>query len=141
MSLDEIDVLLNKKSGLLGLSDTSNDVRELEERAAGGDEGASRALAVFTYRIRKYVGAYLAALGRTDAVVFTAGIGENSASVRRQVCEGLERLGISLDLGANEAPGHGARDVSRAGSATRVLVVPTDEELLIASDTYRLAAR
>jgi len=141
MTIDQIDELLNKKSGLLGLSGESNDVRELLERRAEGDVGARIALAVFTYRIRKYIGAYAAVLGRVDAVVFTAGIGENAAAVRAEATEGLEALGISIDEGRNRRAIGVAADVSAPDSRTRILVVPTDEEKLIAQDTYAVAGR
>jgi len=136
MSIDDIDTLLNKKSGLLGISGLSNDCRTLE--AAEDNERAQLALAVFCYRIRKYIGAYMAALGRAHAVVFTGGIGENSSRVRRQILEGLGTLGIELDPAANETRGREA-DISTAASATRILVVPTNEELTIARDTLRVA--
>lgn len=139
MTIDEIDKLLNKESGLLGLSGESNDVRELLERRAEGDEGARTALAVFAYRIKKYIGAYAAVLGRVDAVVFTAGIGENAAPVRADVTEGLDALGIVMDQEKNRDAIGVAADVSTPDSRTRILVVPTNEEKLIAQDTYALA--
>jgi acetate kinase len=139
MAIDEIDQLLNKRSGLLGLSGESNDVRTLLERRAEGDPRARIALAVFAYRIRKYIGAYAAVLGRVDAVVFTAGIGENAAEVRAEVTEGLEALGISLDAQRNREAIGVAADVSSPDARTRILVVPTNEEKLIAQDTYAVA--
>ncbi|MEK7704996.1 MAG: acetate kinase [Myxococcota bacterium] len=140
MTIDEIDKLLNKKSGLLGLSGVSNDVRELLVRRAEGDKSAALALQIFAYRLRKYIGSYLAVLGEVDAVVFTAGIGENAAAVRADVVRGLEPLGISIDPEKNErAIGVGA-DISSPKARTRVLVVPTNEEKLIAQDTYELAS-
>ncbi len=140
MTIDDIDKLLNKKSGLLGLSGRSNDVRELLDLRAKGDEGARVALAVFAYRIKKYIGAYTAVLGRVDAVVFTAGIGENAAAVRAEATEGLEGLGIALDEAKNREAIGVAADVATPDSPTRILVVPTNEEKLIAQDTYALAA-
>ncbi|MBM4033396.1 MAG: acetate kinase [Planctomycetes bacterium] len=151
--LDSIDALLNKKSGLLGLSGLSNDCRTLVD-AAPTDERAKLALDVFCYRIRKYIGAYLAVLGRTDAVIFTGGIGENSVPLRRQVLEGLDTLGIELDPEANEGRARVAQPpsaessqagapvphiISKPASRVRVLVVPTNEELLIARDTAAIA--
>jgi acetate kinase len=134
LSIDDIDDLLNKRSGMLGLAG-ANDMREVERRAADGDRAAAEALEVYCYRIRKYVGAYAAALGRLDALVFTAGIGENSHGVRAGVCQGLEGLGVTLDPRRNRARSGRPRTVSADGSAVAVLVVPTNEELEIAEQT------
>ncbi len=140
LSFEEIEMTLNKRSGLLGLSGTSNDVRELLESRERGDEAAELALQVFCYRIKKYVGAYLAVLGRLDALVFTAGVGENSAFVREQVCSGLEGLGIALDDAKNQQAVGVEADVSPADTSCRVLVIPTNEENLITTDTYALTS-
>jgi acetate kinase len=142
MTLDEVDTLLNKRSGLLGLCG-DNDLREIERRAGEGDEAAVLAIDVYTYRIRKYLGAYAAALGGLDAVVFTAGVGENQASVRARVCGGLELFGIVLDDDRNRAADTGASDdgvapVHADDSRVAVLVIATDEEQEIAEQT-RLA--
>jgi acetate kinase len=137
-ALDDIDKLLNKQSGLLGLSGLSNDVRELLE-AAPGNERARLALDVFCYRIRKYIGAYLAALGRAHAVILTGGIGENAVVIRQKILEGLGSLGLELDPAANEAARGCEADISTPGSAVRILVVPTNEELMIARDTLAVA--
>jgi len=134
LSVDDLDDLLNKRSGMLGLAG-ANDMREVERRAAAGDQAAVEALDVYCYRIRKYVGAYAAALGRLDALVFTAGIGENSDGVRAGVCQGLEGIGISLNPKRNRARSSRPRTVSADGSAVAVLVVPTNEELEIAEQT------
>ncbi|HEX8132580.1 MAG TPA: acetate kinase [Actinomycetes bacterium] len=134
LSLDEIDTLLNRESGMKGLAG-DNDLRQIERRAAAGDRQAQEALDVYCYRIRKYVGAYAAALGRLDALVFTAGVGENSVAVRAQVCRGLERFGVRLDDARNRARSGQARTVSTDDSEVAVLVVPTDEELEIAEQT------
>jgi len=135
LDLDAIDTLLNKQSGLKGLTG-SNDLREVHAKADAGDADAVEALAVFCYRIRCTVGAYAAALGRLDAVVFTAGIGENDADVRARVCAGLGVLGVELDEARNTAQdsarSRGTRTISADGSAVAVLVVPTNEELEIA---------
>lgn len=139
MDVDEVDDLLNKRSGLLGLSGRQ-DMRDLVAAAEDGDEAAVLALDVYCYRVRSYLGAYTAALGRVDAVVFTAGVGENSAPVRARSLAGLQALGIELDEEANAAPGRGARDVATSGSRVRVLVVPTDEELEIARQTVAVIA-
>jgi acetate kinase len=140
MNVDAVDRLMNKQSGLLGLSQKSNDLRELEALWAQGDPGATRAINVFVYRIKKYIGAYVAVLGRVDAVVFTAGIGENSPFVRRLVLDGLEGLGLQLDEAANsDLRGGQAGCVTTADSPVAAWVIPTDEERLIASDTYAAA--
>ncbi len=141
LTIDDLDAELNKKSGLLGLSGTSNDVREILERRQEGDSDAALALDVYCYRIKKYIGAYLAALGRLDALVFTAGVGENSPDIRAQVCSGLEGLGIAVDETANRSA-RGEADISAGDqSPTRVLVIPTNEEKVIATDTFALAGR
>jgi acetate kinase len=134
MSVDDIDDLLNKRSGMLGLAG-ANDMREVERRAAAGDAAAADALDVYCYRIRKYVGAYAAALGRLDALVFTAGIGEHSDGVRAGVCQGLEHLGVRLNPNRNRARSGRPRTVSADDSPVAVLVVPTNEELEIAQQT------
>ena len=131
LDLDAIDTLLNKESGMKGLAG-SNDLREVHARADAGDADADEALEVFCYRIRCTVGAYAAALGRLDAVVFTAGIGENDADVRARVCAGLGVLGVELDGARNTARSRDTRTISADGSAVAVLVVPTNEELEIA---------
>ena len=122
----------------MGLSGKSNDVRELLQLKDAGDTDAELALEVCCYRIKKYVGAYLAVLGRLDALVFTAGIGENSPYIRERSCAGLEGLGIAVDPQKNQAADVRDQDISREGTPTRVLVVPTNEEKLIALDTYAL---
>jgi acetate kinase len=134
MAPAELDDLLNHRSGLLGLGGHS-DMRELEQSAAGGDASARLAIECFAYRARKYVGAYVAALGGLDALAFTAGIGEHSALVRRLVCEGLEGLGVRLDPALNERvqPGGPVR-ISAADSPAQVWVIPTDEEHQIARE-------
>lgn len=140
VSPDDIDDLINKRSGLLGLSGVSSDMRDVQRAAADGDALAALALRVFCYRIRKYIGAYAAAMGGVDALVFTGGIGENSAEIRARACEGLEFIGISLDPDRNAAP-QGAADVSAEQSAARVLVIPTNEERMIARETAAVVAR
>ncbi len=137
---ESISRLLNKKSGLLGLSGVSNDMRELLEAADDGNARARMAVDVFAYRIRKYIGAYAAVLPKLDAVIFTGGIGENAAPVRAKALDGLKaNLGIALDAAKNDAAVGGAEaDISAEGSAARVMVIPTNEERAIAADTYRL---
>lgn len=137
MAVAEIDDLLNKRSGLLGLCG-DNDMREIARRMAEGDAAAQLAFDVYVHRLRKYVGAYTAVLGRVDAIAFTAGVGENSAAVRAAAMAGLEGLGVELDAVRNAVRGSAARVVSAAGSRVAVAVVPTDEELEIAQQTYAL---
>lgn len=140
MSADAIDTLLNRRSGLVGLCGV-NDMREIRRRmAAGGPdaEAAQLAFDVYVHRIRKYVGAYYAVLGRVDAIAFTAGVGENSAPVRAAALAGLEELGIVVDAERNTADSDQARVVSSGDSRVAVAVVPTDEELEIARQTYGL---
>ena len=135
MSVDDLDQLLNRRSGLLGLSGRS-DMRDVTDAALAGDEWAQRALDVFAHRVRHYIGAYFAHLGGLDAVVFTAGIGENSAVVRERIIGPLEHFGLALDDGLNAERTDHARRISREGSSRDVLVIPTNEELAIAQLTY-----
>ncbi|CAG7607858.1 acetate kinase [Actinacidiphila bryophytorum] len=139
MGTDEIDTLLNKKSGLLGLCG-ANDMREIGRRMAEGDKAAQLAFDVYVHRLRRYVGAFSAVLGRVDAITFTAGVGENSAAVREAALSGLHNLGVTMDPVRNAVRGSAARLVSAETSPVAVAVVPTDEELEIARDTYGLAA-
>jgi acetate kinase len=131
LGFDELDDLLNHNSGLLGLTG-EGDMRDVQDAASGGDAKAEAALAVYRHRIRHYVGAYLAQLGRLDALVFTAGVGENSVTLRLQALEGLGGLGISVDPARNAAKSQDARYISPDGSPVAVLVIPTNEELEIA---------
>lgn len=139
MSYDEIDTLLNKRSGLLGLCG-ANDLREVWAMADAGDDDARNALDTYAYRIRKYIGAYALALGALDAVVFTAGVGENDVRMREKVLEGLERLNIVLDLERNADPRTLGPVISTPESNVSVLVVPTNEELEIAQESLRVLA-
>jgi acetate kinase len=131
MSIEEIDQSLNKDSGLKGLTGDS-DLRDVQARAANCDEIAITALEIYALRIKHYIGAYLAQLGEIDALVFTAGVGENSAQMREQVCSGLEHLGLEIDPVKNAERSKAARDISTETSRIRVLVIPTNEELEIA---------
>jgi acetate kinase len=140
LSVDDIDDLLNKRSGMLGMAG-ANDMREITRLVAEGDETATEALDVYCYRIRKYVGAYAAALGRLDALVFTAGVGENNDAVRAAVCQGLEGLGVNLHPKRNKARSGKARTISADDSPVAVLVVPTNEELEIAEQTLAVVTR
>jgi acetate kinase len=137
LSFDELETLLNRKSGLLGLAG-NGDMRSVQHAASGGDEVAEAALAVYRHRVRRYIGAYLALLGGLDALVFTAGVGENNSLLRRQTLAGLEFLGISVDHDRNELRSTEARYISPAQSPVAVLVIPTNEELEIARQTLAL---
>lgn len=134
LSTREIDSLMNKKSGVLGISGISNDFRDLDEAASSGNQRAELALEVFAYKIKKFIGEYSAVLNGADAVVFTAGIGENSATIRKRILSGLEGLGIKIDDEKNKIRGQEI-DISTPDSKVRVLVIPTNEELAIARDT------
>lgn len=140
IDIGEIDTLLNKRSGLLGLSGLTSDMRELvEEEVENGDRRARLAIDIFAGRVKGYLGSYIARHGKFDGIVMTGGIGENSAPVRARILEGLEHLGIELDAGANEAVRGGDEGrITREGCALPVTVIPTDEELLIARDTFRV---
>lgn len=131
MGIDEIETMLNRRSGLLGLSG-DGDMRAVQQRIADGDADALLAYEVYIHRLRKYIGAYLALLGHADVITFTAGVGENDARVRRDALSGMSRLGIELDEHLNDSPSRGARRISGDTSPTTVLVIPTDEELAIA---------
>lgn len=138
-SPDEMDDILNKQSGWLGISNVSNDLREVEQAAAAGNDRARLAIDVFVYSCKKYVGAYAAAMGGLDVLAFSGGIGEKSASIRQKICAGLEFLGIKLDDESNQH-GQGQRFINTPDSAVKVAVVSVDEELTIARETYRLMA-
>ncbi len=138
VGIDEAEAVLNKKSGLLGLSGTSQDMRDLVTAADAGDANAAMAVAIFARRARKAVGALATAMGGMDAVVFTGGIGENSARVRAEICDGLRVVGALLHDRKNEATSSEERDLSTMDSRARILVVPTDEERAIAEDVKRL---
>jgi len=137
--LKTLNDLCNKKSGVLGVSGCSNDMRTLVEESERGNKRALLAIDMFCYRIKKYIGAYYAVLGHLDAIVFTGGIGENAAIVREKICDGLDELGIKLDRQRNAQESHEARHVEIEGGRVAVLVIPTDEEGVIASDTYQIA--
>lgn len=140
LDVDGVDDLLNKRSGILGLGG-HGDMRDLVAAAESGDGRAELALEVYAHRIRSYVGAYAAQLGRVDAIVFTAGVGENAAEVRRRSLAGLEGFGVEVDAARNAARGREARRISTDDSRTQVLVVPTNEELEIARQTRDVVAR
>lgn len=133
-SFDEVEKVLNKESGFKGICGY-NDMREVERLAAGGNPTAKLAIEISCYRIKKYIGAYYAALGRLDAIVFTGGVGENSDLVRKQSCSGLEGLGIAIDEEKNNVRARNITDISAPSSKIKVLIVPTNEELEIAQQT------
>ncbi len=138
MDIDKMLNVLNKKSGVEGLSCVSSDFRDLENAAAEGNEKAALAQKKFAYEVRKYVGAYAAAMGGVDAVIFTAGVGENDKVIRAMACEGLEFMGLKLDETANDVRGK-ETIISAGDSKVKVLLIPTNEELMIAIDTAALA--
>ncbi len=139
MSLVEIDTMLNKQSGLLGISGLTNDMRELlDEEKEKQDRRATLAINIFCMRVKKYIGAYLAEMGGADAIVFTGGIGENSPIIRERICNGLEWMGLTLDKKKNTAMTNGKEGIiSSQKSTLKAFVIPTNEELLIARDTVR----
>ncbi len=137
MSLKEIDTILNKESGLKGICGT-NDMREVFEKRDKGDKKAILALDIYTYRIKKYIGSYYAALGSLDAIVFTAGIGENSPDIRKFSCAGLENMGIKINEEKNNSYKKGLSEISTADSRVKVLIIPTNEELRIAQETKKI---
>jgi acetate kinase len=136
---ESLNALCNKQSGLLGLSGVSNDMRTVTDKAAAGHTRSRLAIDIFCYRVKKYIGAYAAVLGRLDSVVFTGGIGENAVAHRARILEGLEILGIQLDTDRNAATVRREGEISAASSRVRVLVIPTNEEGAIAADTYEIA--
>lgn len=143
LSLDEVDQMLNRGSGLKALSGFSNDLREIEARAAEGDERARLAVTVFAHRVRKYIGAYAAAMGGLDGVILTGGIGENAVAMRQRICQRLEFLGLVIDEDRNAeakvSDDHPVADISRANVRVRTLVVRTNEERMIAQQAARIA--
>lgn len=140
ISPKEMDNILNKKSGVFGISGISSDFRDIEEAAEKGDERALLALKVFAYRVKKYIGAYYAILGGLDVLVFTAGVGERGPMQREMICEGLEHMGIKIDLERNKVKGEEIK-ISTPDSKVDVWVVPTNEELMIARETVRVIGK
>jgi len=138
---DSLDNLLNKKSGLLGISGSSNDVRDLELKADNGDSKAALALDIFAYRIKKYIGAYMAVLNRVDAIVFTGGIGENSIAMRSRILADLDQQGILIDETRNAVHAGVAGEIQSVTSRIKVMVILTNEEMAIARDTYALTGK
>ena len=140
LSLKEMDTIMNKKSGLLGVSGVSSDSRDVENAAAEGNKRAQLALDIFQQRVKFYIGAYLAEMNGADAIVFTAGIGENSITSREGICRNMDSLGIKLDPEKNNVRGKEAV-ISADDSKIKVLLIPTNEELMIAKDTLALVTK
>lgn len=138
---DEMNNLLNKESGFLGVSGLTSDSRDLVHAASQGDDRCQIAIDIFRYQIKKYIGSYAAAMGGLDAVVFTGGIGENSFDLRREVCENMEFLGIHVNQTLNQDLNHGEGKISTDDSKVQVWIVPTNEELLIARDTKNIISK
>ncbi|MBN1149988.1 acetate kinase [candidate division WOR-3 bacterium] len=139
MTTPEIKDLLYKKSGLLGLSGISSDMRDIEREEEKGDQRAKLALDIFADRVRKYIGSYAVTLGRVDAIVFTAGIGENGWEIRERICAGLESMGAHLDNEKNKVRGKIA-EISKEGSPVKIFSIPTNEELMIAKETLKIVS-
>ena len=137
LDLNGVEKILNKESGLLGISGISSDLRDVEREYANGNDRARLALETYAYHIRKYIGAYAVALGRVDAIIFTAGVGEHASLVREWACRGLDAIGATLDTFKN-ATRHDESTISKSSSRVRIMIVPTNEELMIARDTAKL---
>ena len=145
MEKEEIDysslnTLLNKHSGLLGISGISSDMREVESAAAEGDERASLSLKMYDYRVKKYIGAYAAAMGGVDLLIFTGGVGENGCETRENICRDLDFIGIDFDRQKNDGVRGKEMVISKKGSKVTVMIVPTNEELVIATETRDIVA-
>ena len=140
MTMEEIDTYINKKSGVLGISGVSSDFRDIEKAAEGGNERAQLALDMFIYEVVKYIGSYAAAMNGVDAIVFTAGVGENAIGMREAITTGVEYLGTKIDKEKNNVRGK-EREISVEGSKVKVFVIPTNEELVIARDTKKICSK
>lgn len=140
LTIDKIDFILNHESGLLGVSGISSDIRDIEAAAEQGHERSRLAIDLFCYRVRKYIGEYAAAMGGLDVLAFSAGIGENSETIRKKSATGLEFLGIAIDDAKNKAQQGKETDIGKTGAGVRTLVIPTNEELMIARETVNLLA-
>lgn len=140
LTVDQIDAILNKKSGLLGISELSSDMRDIRDTASKGNQQSQLAIAMYTLRVKKYIAAMAASMGGVDCLAFTGGIGENSSLIREKIADNLSFMGLQLDFAANEAaaPGCGEAKISQSGSPAQIWVVPTNEELVIARDTLKL---
>lgn len=137
LSGEEVDNIMNKKSGLLAIGG-SNDMRVIEQKMDEGDENAKLAFDMFVLKVKKYIGSYIAILGKIDAIIFTAGIGENDSRIREAICDGLEIFGIKLDKVKNKESKDEPRRIGQPDTLVRIIIVPTDEELAIAKDTVRI---
>ncbi|MGM9568661.1 MAG: acetate/propionate family kinase [Phascolarctobacterium sp.] len=140
MTAQQIDDYLNRRSGILGISGLSSDFRDLESAANRGDDRSQLAIDVFAYKVKKYIGGYVAAMGGVDAIVFTAGLGENSPFMRDKICNGLEYLGTRIDPDLNKVRGK-EREISVRRARVKIFVIPTNEELVIARDTFNICRR
>ncbi len=140
MTAEQIDSYLNKKSGVLGVSGVSSDFRDIEDAANSGNDRSELALEMFAYRVRNFIGSYTAAMGGVDAIVFTAGLGENSITMREKICTGLEFLGTKIDPVKNNVRGK-AQEISVDGAQVKIFVIPTNEELVIARDTKTICSK
>ncbi|MNJ63309.1 Acetate kinase [compost metagenome] len=138
LSLSEVKSMLNKHSGLLAISGSSSDMRDITDGLEAGQPNETLAFEMYEYRLRKYIGSYAAAMNGVDVIIFTAGVGENSAIVREKVCENLTYLGVELDPELNKIRSGDPRRISTPNSKVEVLVVPTNEELVIARDTHHI---
>jgi len=141
LTLHEANTLLNKHSGLSGVSGISSDMREIEESSKDGNNNACLARDIYCYRLKKYIGAYAAAMGGLDALVFTAGVGENSPTIRQLTCDGLQVLGVEIDSEKNTAACGKEMEISSEGSKIKVFAIPTNEELVIARDTQEIVKK
>ncbi len=137
IGIETSSVLINKFSGMLGITGVSSDMREIEEKAAEGNERAKLGLEMYAYRVKKYIGSYIAAMGGVDILIFTGGIGENAIDLRSEICKGLDYLGLDLDSEKNKTRGK-EEIISKDTSKAKIIVIPTDEELVIAQDTYEI---
>jgi acetate kinase len=142
-SVKEINNVMNKKSGLAGLSGVSSDMRDIEAACQAGNKQAELACEMFVYRVKKYIGAYAAVLKGVDALVFTGGMGENQVNIRKNICAGLSYLGLEIDeqKNADLRKNGGEGDISKDGSKVRIYVIPTDEEYMIALDTLNIVSK
>ncbi len=138
LDFKQMDERLNKKSGMLGIFGKSSDSRDIEDGVKEGDHRAILTEDMYAYRVRAYIGAYVASMGGVDAIAFTAGIGENVAGLREKICQGLEYLGVEFDKEVNSVRKSGIVELSKDNSKVKVFKVPTNEELVIARDTYEL---
>lgn len=141
LSVTDANALINKKSGVFGISGVSSDMREVENAEAAGNERAKLALQMYHYRVRKYIGSYAAAMGGVDIIVFTGGIGENGPESREKICKDFEFLGLEFDKEKNDEVRAREIEISKENSKVKVLVVPTDEELVIAQDTFEIISK